>query len=335
MSKYLQKHLKLHKISKKWLWVFALVVIGAAAIGGFSFAKYYANNSNKGVTAAANYYFSSNVLSEALTEGDEEWKTVFNTDSWDGNSQFPFVLKIQNYQNQLLYNSENLNIEYSITFELLEDDGGSYAVCHGTEESKALTVGNPVTYENLVIKGGMARSDEFKVFFTAPSGVDEEYRSPGIRVVAEITGPDFLAKTKTQIGGILRVGIVKAEYSLNGAYDFSFSTMADNWSEEDRKTITAMAAFPYSITYKPGEDNVAHQIQVSWNASKLQLNQFDENYSNVVTDTTTNQSTLQLYIQPNETKQLIFYRTEEFDIETISPAEFQGLISITDLDKTE
>lgn len=335
MSKNLHKYSKLHKVPKYWILVLAFAVIGGGIAGGVTFAKYYANNSNKGVTAAANYYFSSDVLGEPLTEGEDEWKTVYNTDAWDGNSQFPFEVKIRNYQNQLLYNSENLDVEYSITFELLDNDRGSYAVVHGTEEEKILTVGNVVTYENMVIEGGRAISDEFKVLFTAPDNAGEDYQSARIKVVAEITGPDFLAKTKTQIGGILRAGIVKAEYYLGGEYDFSISGIDNEWSEQDRQTVNAMAAFPYSITYNPGTDNAAHEIQIIWDASKLQLNQFDENYIKVTTDETTNKSTLQTYIQPNETLQLVFYRTEGFDLEQISPMEFQGLIEIVDLDKTE
>lgn len=332
MSKGLQNRFKLHKLSKKWLCLGACAVIGIGTIGGFTFAKYYANNSNKGVTAASNYYFTSNLLGEALTEEEGQWKTVYNTDPWDGQGQYPFELRIQNYQNQLLYNDENLSITYKITFELLEDDGGSYAVQHGTETSKSLSVGNPVTYENLVIEGGMARFDDFDVLFNAPADAGEDYQSAGVQVVAEITAPDYLTTIKRQIGGILHIGVVKADYSLQGGYDFSVSLIDNTWSEADRATVEAMAAFPYSISYTPGADNAAHEVQINWDSSVLQLNEFDENYSKITQDEATGQATLKITIQPHETLQLIFYRADGFDMEQITPMDFHKLIEINDLD---
>lgn len=332
MSKYLQKHIKLHMISKKWLAIFALILIGSGVICGITFAKYYANSSNKGVAAAANYYFSSNVLDKPLTEGEDEWKTVYNTEAWDGTGEYPFEVKIRNYQNQLLYNSKNLDLEYSISFELLEADGGSYAVAYGTEQKKTLTVGEVVTYDDLVIAGGKANSDELIVYFNAPADADEEYRSPKIKVVAQITGPDFLAKTDTQIGGYLQAGVVKADYLLKGEYTFSVSSVDTTWSDAGREIVDSMAAFPYTITYHPGVDNAAHDILVSWDASKLQLNYFDENYSNVETDTETGISSIQITMRPNETKQLIFYRTDEFVLDEIPPSDFLRMIELVDLD---
>lgn len=333
MGKYLQERLKLHKMSKKRLVVFALIGIVIGAIGGLTFAKYYANNSNKGVTAAANYYFSSDVLDEALnkseqpTEGNEKWKDVYNTDAWEGNGTYFFEVKIQNYQNKLLYNSENLDIEYKITFKLLGEDGGSYSVSYGSGQERNLVMGEEFTVDDTIIKGGAARSDTFTVCFNAPEGATEDYQSPGIQVVAEITGPDFLAKTKTKIGGVLHVGIVKPNYSLEGKFDF-ISAQDNEWSDTSKATVNSMAAFPYSITYTPGEDNAAHDITISWESSKLQLNKFDENYSNVKTENGT--STLSVLIQPKETLELVFYRSDDFDLEQLTLPQFRALITIVD-----
>ena len=70
MGKNLRERLQLHKISKKKIAILSLAVITIGVISGVTLAKYYANNSNKGVTAAANYYFSSDVLDDALNKVD-------------------------------------------------------------------------------------------------------------------------------------------------------------------------------------------------------------------------------------------------------------------------
>lgn len=327
MSKKMHERLKLHKISKKALGIFALVIVGIGIAGGVTFAKYYANNSNKGVTAAANYYFSSDVLDDALNKeenpeiGDEEWKDVYNTDAWDGQNDYSFKMKIQNYQNQLLYNSDNLNIEYEITFELLKDDGKIYTVAYGSDEPKALNKGQKITY-NETIKGGTAKADTFTVMFPKPEEVTDDYKSAGVRVVAKITGPDFLANTNTTIGAVLHVGIVKADYNLEGKFEFFDSYKSDtDWTDEGSKAaVNSMAAFPYTITYTPGDDNAAHDITISWNSSQLELNKFDEHYGQVTTEY--GKSTLKVTMQPKEQLELVFYRADGFELETLKPEDF-------------
>lgn len=328
-----KQNLKSSKIHKSMLGMLVIAVIGIILAGGIVFAKYTADNSSKGVAAAANYYFTSDLLGEA--DEENSWKTIYNSDTWDGLSQYPFGLKIQNYQNQLLYNGENLDVTYNITFTLLEDDGGSYAVQYGTEGFKNLKVNTPVTYETMVIKGGVARADEFNVLFFAPRSAQEEYRSAGVQVVAEVVAPDYLAAAQKQIGGILYAGIVRSEYFLEGKYDFTVSGIDNTWTEEDKAVIDAMAAFPYTISYSPGEDNAAHQIKIVWNAEKLQLNKFDERIDEVEAEEGSGKSFLKIYIQPHETLQLIFYRTNEFDLEQLTPSEFQSLIEITDLNQIQ
>lgn len=331
MSKKMRTTSKLHKVSKRWLGVAAVAVIGVSALAGYTFAKYYANNSNKGVTAAADYYFSSDVLDKAVSVTDdvEVWKDVYNTAAWDGKSAYDFEVKIRNYQNQLLYNSENLDITYQITFELLDSDEGSYSVAYGAGTYQTLEKDKLVTFTQ-EIKGGTAKADTFKVRFEAPANPTETYQSPGIQVVAEIIGPDFLAKTPTKIGGVLHVGIVKADYSLEGKYDFSISSTDTTWSDDEKAVVNGMAAFPYTISYTPGTDNAAHKIRISWKNEWLELDHFNENYENVVKDGET--SYIEVYIQPKEKIKLAFYRTDEFDLNVVTPEMFRGLITVTDLD---
>lgn len=334
MSKKVHERLKLNKISKKALGIFTLIIVGIGIAGGVTLAKYYANNSNKGVTAAANYYFSSDVLDDALNKeenpeaGDEEWKSVYNTGAWDGKSTYNFNLKIRNYENQLLYNSANLNISYEIAFTLLDNDDGTYQIKNGAqlitlEEGKTVSLSE-------IIEGGTAMADTFTVVFTAPGVIQDDYESAGVEVVAKITGPEFLTKTETKIGGIIHARTVEAEYSLNGTFDFNVSPIAENWGVDE--DIYDMAAFPYAITYTPGTDNAAHRIQISWNAEYLQLDQFDENYGNVETSEDKKTSSLTVLIQPKEDFELIFYRTDKFSLDEIAPKDFCKLVWINDLD---
>lgn len=342
MSKNLHKPSKLHNVPKQWILVLTFAVIGIGIIGGVTFAKYYANNSNKGVTAAANYYFSSDVLDDAVNKeenpaaGKEEWKEVYNTDAWEGQSDYRFEVKIQNYQNQLLYNSDNLDIEYEITFKLVDTnkEGKNFTVSYGSEATQTLTnKGDKISFKE-TITGGTAKSNTFTVTFPAPSEVTDDYQSPGIEVVAKITGPDFLANTNTTIGAELHAGILKADYNLEGEFEFFESYQGDNaWNDNSTAAVNSMAAFPYSISYTPGKDNAAHNIQISWNATQLELNKFDEHYSQVTTSGEI--STLTVTMQPKELLELVFYRADYFSLENMRPTDFWNLITIEDLDKQE
>ncbi len=310
-------------------WVIALVVSlsGVLLIGGYALAKYYANNANKGVAAAADYYFTGNLLRDT----SDGLIHMYNTSAWDGTGAYTFEVFVQNYKNQLLYNGENLDITYDITFSLEESDGGIYQVQYenssGNQVTHTLQIGAPLTLQNYTLDGGTANSDSFSVIFTPPANIDDDYVSKGVTITARITSPNYLQGR--EIGSILHAGIVSAEYSLQANYTFiSELVQAADWTT----FVENMAGFPYEITYRPGAtDTGAHDIQLQWDSNYIVLNQFDENIAQVATSGTT--QTLTISVSPYETVNLVFYRSDNFSsISTLD--DFRQLITVTDLSKT-
>lgn len=303
----------------------AVALAGAAVLAGVAYgvyAKYYANTSNKGVTTASNCYFSSNLLKD-MTEQETDYTNVYNTDPWNGIGSYITELHVRNFQSQILYNDSNLDLTYNITFELTgSPDGGIYTVTYG-EETKSLEYGKTYTIKDITLRGGNAVKSVFNVSFTPPEEHDLNYTSNGVKVTAETTAPDYAVGRK--LGGILYASVFTAEYKLENGFDFA-STELDS-----------MGGLPYTITYTPGLDNKVHELEIVWDSSLLELDEFIvDKYgkNNLVEDADGKHTTLKVKIEPFASLHLIFYRKDGFKSDTVtSDDELEALVQVTDLDE--
>ena len=287
--------------------------------GGFLLAKYYAGRSNKGVATASSLYFSSNLLKNVQQLNENDYPVVYNTAAWDGTYAYSYNLEIRNYQNQLLYNDQNLDIQYNINFQLVnETDGGTYQVtCQN--ETKTITYGTSCSF-SATLEGGQAKENKFTVSIKRPEGnVDTNYKSVGIRVTATPVSPSYVANYE-KLGGILYATTFSSQYELSGGF-----------SKVQTGKVSGYAGFPYTITYKPGEDNMVQKVKVSWDADKLQLDQYSPYRSSVQTDSVNNRDYIVISVEPYTVFDIMFYRTSEFDKATT----LEGLNDLVKIEKQE
>ena len=287
--------------------------------GGILFAKYYAGRSNKGVATASSLYFSSNLLKNVQKLNENDYPVVYNTAAWDGTYAYSYNLEIRNYQNQLLYNDQNLDIQYDINFQLVnETDGGTYQVTY-QNETKTITYGTSCSF-SATLEGGQATVNKFIVSINRPEGnVDTNYKSVGVQVTATPVSPSYVANYE-KLGGVLYATTFSSRYELKGEF-----------SKVQTGKVSGYAGFPYTITYKPGEDNMAQRVKISWDASKLQLDKYCPHYSSIQTDAVNNREYIVLSIEPYTIFDINFFRTSEFDKTTT----LEGLNGLVKIEKQE
>ncbi len=318
MKKQKESGRQLHKKKYRVVLGFFTFFILLCLAGGTMVAKYYAGRRNKGVATASSLYFTSNLLKNVSNVTEDNYPVIYNTDAWDGVNPYQFSLEIRNYQNQLLYNDRNLDIQYQINFQLVgTTDGGSYQVTYGSE-TKTITSNSACSF-TAGLAGGQARADQFSVSFARPEGnTSSTYRSVGIRVTATPVSPDYVANYET-LGGILYASIVSSKFELKGEF-----------SKIPTGKVGQYAGFPYTISYKPGVDGATRKIRITWDSSKLQLDQFSPYYASKQEDSgENNKDYIEITMEPYASMDILFYRTDAFDPNTTIDA-LNGLVVITD-----
>ena len=325
------------KNGKLYIIVILLFVVIIASLNSPVFAKYYANSSNKGVGTASAWYFDSNLLK--VLGADNEYKSIYNPTEWSGEGSYSFTVQVRNYEGQLLYNDENLNITHNIIFELVDAEANEsvqigYVNGDGVTTTETLTASkSSFVLENQLLEGGVKRYNEYTITMLKPAGADDTsaYMSPGVKVTVEVTAPEYLAGTKgKRLGGIFYASVFSASYSLTGLFDFT-TTGEGSFKEQ-------LASNFATVTYKPGIDNAAHEIELSWEEGMLQLDRFSEYYNSVESDTITDSSgnkkkisKLTLILQPMSVTKFVFYCGSGWNTEGIdSKEDLDGLITIVD-----
>lgn len=84
-----------------------------------AWAKYIVNDSSEEVVNANSFYFTSNYLNPIATDNSVSEYILFG---WDGKSKKSFAFNVRNYDNPLLYNNESQNVDYEISYEVLNGD---------------------------------------------------------------------------------------------------------------------------------------------------------------------------------------------------------------------
>ena len=208
-----QLHKKKYRVVLGFLTSLVLFCLASGAL----IAKYYAGRSNKGVATASSLYFSSNLLKNVQGVEESAYPVIYNTDAWDGNNPYSFNLLIRNYQNQLLYNDENLDIQYDISFRLIDaTDNGTYQVTY-QGETKTVSLNTECKF-SATLAGGQAMSNQFTVSVARPAGnTDKNYKSVGILVTATPVSPSYVANS-AKLGGIFYASLVSVKYDLRGEF---------------------------------------------------------------------------------------------------------------------
>lgn len=313
--KAIKQNRKLHKKFYRAMGCFLITLVLLCAAGGNLFAKYYAGQKNKGVGVASSLYFSSDVLKKVASATDTtDYPIIFNKESWNGQGACTIDVSIQNFANQLLYNDENLDITYNISFTLEtdtseSDDGTKYFVKSGLEQSELQEITTTgYTFENITLKGGKQDYHSFQVTVNRPENSLEssDYTSKRIKVVAKPVSPSFVANAEI-LGGFLCATSIAAGYSFQAGFDEGVSK-------------DGYAGYPYTISYTPDVDQAAHTVKISWDPEQLELDKFSSYWPSdgVKTDSSNNWHYIEVLMDPYSNIHITFFRAAGFHTDNLA-----------------
>lgn len=338
LDKKVNPFMKLN-ISKRILFIgFVFCILALVGVSGVSLAKYYAKRDNKGVSVASGLYFNSNCISNV--EGDIDVPLdqidllkVPGYVNPEGGSIF--YLDIRNYDNHLLYNELYLDLEYTISFMKLNGETASVEYTNEDGQNVRVSLEDGLTYVDAVagtthegwngkyltltdkeLAGGAARYHSYVIRTTsATDGTDAK-----VLVMAYPTAPDYVAAAAEDMRliGVLqaqpknvKVGIDKSNFLIEDTSEY-----ISDW----KSTVEKMSGLVYTIQTN-GDDvstsgAVKGELEVTWNAKMLDINQYDPYYleavkNNAIT-TDGDNKTMTIRVLPYANVRITFYKTADF-----------------------
>lgn len=316
---------KIRQISG-WTILFIFLFLGSS-VG--IYGKYYSVKSNKGVTTASGLYFTSNLIKEIKESG--EYQDIYNNNSWNGSGTYQFNLQVRNYENQLLYNDENLTISYDITFELLgSEDGYQYKVSKNDESAKSLNTKSSIVYKDVLLGGGQMLANHFTVSVVAPDNASSRFTSRGIKVTAVPVSPDYMANAK-KLGGILYATTVVGTYQMSYQFEAEASLSdEEQWTDQDKALLDSYSALPWTLATTGETTSQARKVRIEWENTYLQINKFDEYYSEKAIEKGSNYMIIE--VGSYESIPIIFYRMPALQWNVIqSKEQLHRLIKVTEV----
>ncbi len=234
-------------------------------------AKYVGEVNRFDPAVAQPVYLSSNYLSK---EGN-----TYSIQGWNGR-QYELVLDIKNFDNSLLYNPTGTDVTYWLGYKIRSDDGNSvgYTVSISPstaglqEETSGVTI--PPNWSNNItsagaykLRGGDISTQSFSIKITPSSG----------EALPEETRIHFELYAATQRGENYIIDL-SGSFKFRVAEQLSFIGRTEI---EDSSTMTTL-----SIETNLVNDNLKERIVlVSWDPSKLYINEFESTVFNIITKT--------------------------------------------------
>lgn len=274
-----------------------LVVVCAIAGSSLLYAKYYASRYNKGIAVASNLYFGSDKLKKSTgitdidtilqdTDGISKLSIFTNSGAWSsGTVLLPFA--IQNYENSILYNDSNLDIDYKVEFVLLDEPvGATYnAVDTNGNKVQLTTVNKPVEMTGTV-KGGSLNSNTYGVEIDL-TGQPTDYVQSRILVMAYPISPDYIYRPADEsqeyrLLGILQGHITETQMSIDSA---GFKVQEESGYETStwKDKVSDLSGFMYNVktigdVVTDSSTASKQQVKITWDNRYLQLDEDDDNY---------------------------------------------------------
>lgn len=273
-----------------------LVCIALAGITGIVYGKYYASRNNKGIVVASNLYFGSDKLkkSTGITNiddivGNDEMinkiNVFTNSGSW-ATTNLPLSFDIRNYDNNILYNENKLDIEYKIECVLLDEPiGAKYSIV--SSDGTVYRLDNKGSKVELTgsLKGGTLSSDTFAVQISMVS--QEVYKAARVLVMAYPISPDYVYKDKDDNQEYRLLGIFQGHITdVKMSIDSAKFKVQDNEQYNDSKwkdLVTDLSGYVYNIktigdVVTDEETASKQEIKVTWNTNYLTIDEYDESY---------------------------------------------------------
>lgn len=273
-----------------------LLVIALAGITGIVYGKYYASRNNKGIVVASNLYFGSDKLRKStgvtniddIVNNDEILNKInvfTNSGSW-AMTNLPLSFDIRNYDNNILYNENKLDIEYKIECVLLDEPiGAKYSIISNDGSVHSLDSKGSKVELTGKLEGGTLKSDTFAVQISMVS--QEVYEAARVLVMAYPISPDYVYKDKDENQEYRLLGIFKGHITdVEMSIDSAKFNVQDNEQYSDsnwKKLVTDLSGYVYNI--KTIGDVVTdegtatkQEIKVTWNTNYLTIDEYDDSY---------------------------------------------------------
>ncbi|MDD6490967.1 MAG: hypothetical protein PUG54_01875 [Firmicutes bacterium] len=348
-----RKPKKVRKVNTRSLIVIA--VLACLLLAGVSvtvFAKYYKTGYNKGMAVASGFYFGSNYMSsvdnikgltmEEIAQNHIDSIVVSaNRTPWKGTNVFDFDVEVRNYDNQLLYNDIDLNVEYQVNFMLLDEPkGASYTVSDGVTTKNLGWTGGRGTVVSFTgtLPGGILRANVYRLAVGMQDA--NQYVPANILMVAYPIGPDYLINTKC-IAGIVKANYEDKEFKIESGTGFTVAKTTDyetNWKEAINKESGFVYQLLTSGSYTgAGSTETRKKIRLKWDSKMFTINENDDHYKEVKDDTSKyytmseggiDWQVMEIEVLPYASIKFVFFRNDEFmtKIGSMSKTDFENSV---------
>lgn len=339
MQRAKNKRNKKTQVNKKFrIGAIALSCLILAGVSLTVYSKYYKTGYNKGMAIASGFYFSSNYMAavdeikgldmEQIAADYADLIIVSsNSNAWKGTDAFSFNIEIWNYDNQLLYNDKDLNVEYKVCFMLLEEPkGATYTVTDGSNNSYPLEWNNgkgSVMELSGKLAGGQPRTDTYTLTVGMTSASD--YAPASVLMVAYPTGPDYLVNTK-YIAGIVKANYEDREFKIESGTGFTVSKTQD-YKDDWKGAVEKESGFVYQLitsgNYTGSEATATRKkIRLMWDSDMFKINENDDYYQSVKNNVDQyyddpkdgiNWKVMEIEVLPYSSLKFVFFRNDNFD----------------------
>lgn len=275
--------------------VFLLILAGLAS--RFVIARYYAYKAEKGISVASAFYFNSDKLvkpaggvyaTQAAVQSlnPDNFSVTVNQDKWTGGDCL-FTVEIRNYDNNLLYNETNLNLDYVIYFRLVgTPKGATYKVQGGqwTTDQELKTNGACVSTTGH-LDGGSPQSEVYRIHINT-IGTGSQYdnlTAAKVLVAAYPTSPDYI-KTDAEhlqehfLCGVFQGVLTAANMTIESSHFKVQSTNAykTNW----KNAVIDQSGLIYTV--RTGGDalideqnSIKQEACIKWRSDYLQVSKYE------------------------------------------------------------
>lgn len=296
----------------------ALLILCLGSLGVY--AKYFAQSAREGIAVASGVYFASNYLGEALEADDPFLETVVTRD-YNGRNH-TISLEIRNYENNLLFNEENMLIPYRLTLWL--EDGSSvpanisYKVTYGEQgTTKNIPAGkaNGVVIQGEQLKGGAASQNKYAVKIETEGGVVNTDPIP-IYVMVETEAQSFVSKV---LKGKLTVQTM-APVDFIESSGFLFPDLPEGAPDGDKVALAQkLPALTYEIrtvSEAMTSAEIVKKLKIGWRTDQLEINQFDSYYEAAMSEGSVEDKNGWRYMPvdaiPYSAMNMVFFKLNDF-----------------------
>ncbi len=327
---------KLHIV--KWILTIALVSAAFLSTGYLIWAKYYSQSSKQGMAIASGIYFTANFAGEVATEDAEPPESVV-LNNYSGTST-TYTFEVRNYENNLLFNGDGMEIDYDIYFWMEEnpaEEGVSYSVTNETtnEDAKPLagtSSSAPISFTGNQIGGGSAIKQNYRINIVVENEAISHKPLP-VYVMVKTKDNAIIHKilkgkmtmTTSSAGAESFVQTSGFQYPIGMSQQNKFDT-------EIKPALQKSAGLTYEIQTVGrvlNSEQATRTIRVRWLPDEFDIDLYDSNYlkwksdnsktapdTMVIGEVTWNYFTVS--VMPYSSEEIIFYPRKDLDWNTIT-----------------